>query len=226
METNGELHLMRRILPQCQTVFDIGANVGAWTKLALQVNPHLSVHCFEPNRVAFQRLSVELASQGVVCVNCGLSAHPGDAWLYVFGEANEMNSLYQRQGLENSGLSAQMMQERVRLETIERYCKDQHISMVDFCKVDVEGHELEVFRGMTSLLAQQCIKVIQFEYGGCNIDSGVLLKDIFHFFKPFDYAFFKVMPEGLRPVPHYDQCLENLQYQNWVIMAHSCSLLL
>ncbi len=88
--------------------------------------------------------------------------------------------------------------------------------MIDLVKVDVEGHELEVFKGAAGMLAQGKIKRIQFEYGGCNIDSRVLLKDLFEFLLPYGYAFYKVFPRELRRVPRYDQRLENFQYQNWV----------
>ena len=83
-------------------------------------------------------------------------------------------------------------------------------------KLDVEGHELEVLRGMTATLKRRQMGTIQFEYGGCNIDSRALLKDIFAFLKAQDYELYKMHPKSLRHVPGYDQRLENFQYQNWV----------
>ena len=88
----------------------------------------------------------------------------------------------------------------------------------------MEGHELEVFKGAAGMLTQGKIKRIQFEYGGCNIDSRVLLKDLFEFLLPYGYAFYKVFPRELRRVLRYDQRLENFQYQNWVAMANDVSL--
>jgi len=79
---------------------------------------------------------------------------------------------------------------------------------IDFLKVDVEGHELEVFKGATGMLSQSRIGHIQFEYGGCNIDARVLLKDLFDFFTPYRYASINY-PNDLRHVPRYDQRLEN-----------------
>ena len=93
---------------------------------------------------------------------------------------------------------------------------------MDFVKVDVEGHELEVFKGASGMLAQGKIKRIQFEYGGCNIDSRVLLKDIFDFLTPYGYAFYKVFPHLLRFVLRYDQRLEIFQYRDWVVKVKRC----
>lgn len=49
METNGELHFVKSVLPQCRLVIDIRANVGHWAVLALKTNPQINPHCFEPS---------------------------------------------------------------------------------------------------------------------------------------------------------------------------------
>jgi FkbM family methyltransferase len=221
METNGELRLMRQVLPQCRVVFDIGANVGHWALLALKVNPRINLHCFEPSRATYQRLLANHFPPNVACNNFGLSSIAGEAKLLIFEEGSGINSVYRRQGLEDGwGLSTQQREETIHLETVDRYCGQRNIQVVDFCKVDVEGHELEVFKGMFAMLKAQQIKMVQFEYGGCNIDAGVLLKDIFCFFQPFDYALYKIYPKQLRLVPRYDQRLENFQYQNWLVIVN------
>ena len=98
----------------------------------------------------------------------------------MFGDGSGANSLYQRQGLEGGwGLAAQSREEVVRLETLDGCCQRAEIQAIDFIKIDVEGHELEVLRGTTDILAKGGIRFIQFEYGGCNMDARVLLKDLF-----------------------------------------------
>lgn len=222
IETNGELHLMRQELPKCRTVFDVGANIGDWAKLSLQISPNLNLHCFEPSSVTFQHLLSNQFPSNVICNNFGLSSMRGEACLHMFSEGSALNSLYRRKGLEGYGLLPQQQTETVQLETADAYCEARDLQRVgiDFCKVDVEGHELEVFKGMTGMLAKKAIRLIQFEYGGCNIDSRVLLKDIFDFFQPFDYTFHKIFPERLLQVSMYDQRFENFQYQNWAIIAN------
>ena len=220
--TNGELRLMQTILPQCATVFDVGANVGDWTAMALEINPRLQVHCFEPSATTFQRLR---AGGGGICNNFGLSSATGEMTLWVFANGDGKNSLYKRRGLEDGwGLAEQKQAETVQLDTLDAYCQRLGVQVIDLMKVDVEGHELEVFRGAQGMLAQGKIKRIQFEYGGCNIDSRVLLKDLFDFFAPNSYSFYKMFPRELRHVPRYDQRLENFQYQNWLVMAKDVSL--
>lgn len=218
MHTNGELWFMRSVLPQCSIVFDVGANVGDWTALALGINPRQKIHCFEPSKATFQRLQTRT---GAICNNFGLSSAPGEMDLWVFDECSGTNSLYKRQGLQDGyGLTEQQRKELVRMDTLDAYCQRVGVQTIDLMKVDVEGHELEVFKGAKEMLAHKSIKRIQFEYGGCNIDARVLLKDLFDFFRSYDYSLCKMFPRELRHVPRYDQRLENFQYQNWVALSH------
>lgn len=219
IDTNGELRLMQAVLPGCSTVFDVGANVGDWAALALSINPHVHIHCFEPSAATFQHLQAR--GLAAICNNLGLSSVPGDVTFWVFADGAEGNSLYKRQGLEDGwGQPEQQRSEIVRLDTLDAYCQRVGVNSIDFMKVDVEGHELEVFKGGAGMLSQGKIKRIQFEYGGCNIDSRVLLKDIFAYLLPYGYTLHKIHPRELRRVPRYDQRLENFQYQNWVAVIN------
>ncbi len=219
IQTNGELQLIRNVLPQCKVVFDVGANIGDWTALALKINPSLNIHCFEPSTATFQRLKACNFGENVTLNNFGLSSAYENLPLHVYEDGSGLNSLYVRHGLEEGlGLASQSKVEFIRVQTLDGYCQQANIPYIDFLKVDVEGHELEVFKGALSMLSQGKIKRIQFEYGGCNIDAGVLLKDLFEFFEPYHYAFYKIYPNNIRHIPRYDQRNENYQYQNWLII--------
>jgi FkbM family methyltransferase len=214
--TNGELRFMKQALPQCHVVFDVGAHIGNWTALALDINPQLSIHCFEPSQSTYECLVERGFSPSVICNNFGLSSESGERTLYVFEKQAGVNSLYRRQGLEGFGLTAQDNEEIILLKTLDSYCQENRVKTVDYLKLDVEGHELEVLKGSTKMLAENSIHIIQFEYGGANIDAGVLLMDLFHFLSGFGYSFFKIHPKSIRRVEKYDQRLENFQYQNWL----------
>ena len=222
--TNGESRFLHRALARSQTVFDVGANVGEWSKLALTIKPTIELHCFEPSRASYSRLLANSFSANVKCNHCGLGAAVEDRTLYVFEDGSGLNSLYRRQGLEDGWrLESQTTTETVHIDTVDRYCAQNQIEAIDFMKTDVEGHELEVFRGAAGMLGRGAIAAIQFEYGGCNIDARVLLKDMFDFFGPLKYALYKIYPRELRYVARYDQRLENFQYQNWVAIREDAA---
>lgn len=215
---NGELRFMRHELVNCKVVFDVGANIGDWAALALEINPRIILHCFEPSQVTYKRLlSRDFGKSNIILNNFGFSSTSGKRTLYVFEDSSGLNSLYQRRGLEDgSGLNPQQQKETIVLETIDNYCKANNICNIDFMKVDVEGHEFDVFNGATRMLENNRIKTIQFEYGGCCIDAKVLLKDIFEYLIGYRYKLFKVYPDRLKYFKQYDQRLENFQYQNWI----------
>ena len=223
--TNGEFHLMQRILPKCNIVFDVGAHVGKWTELALEIKPALNIHCFEPSQVTYKKLLGKGFPTQVMCNNVGLSSSVEKRILHVFEDGSTINSLYKRHGLEDLGLETQCCEEKIRLETLDAYCERHRINKIDYLKVDVEGHELEVFKGASQMLKKGQICVIQFEYGGANIDSRVLLKDLFDLFQGYGYTLHKIYPKELRQKKRYDQQLENFQYQNWVAIKSGGSII-
>jgi FkbM family methyltransferase len=214
--TNGEQWLLNAVLPGCLTVFDVGANRGDWTASALAVNPGVTVHCFEPSLATFNELIARRFPPAVLCNPVGLSAERRAAALFVFDSHPALNSLYCRQGLEDGwGIAPPTRQESVELIRLDEYCDAHGVTSIDYLKLDVEGHELDVLRGGQRLFDDGRIKYGQFEYGGCNIDSRLLLHDLFGWFDAVGYRLFKLLPDRLRPIARYDQRLENFQYQNW-----------
>jgi FkbM family methyltransferase len=220
IETNGELRFMRERLASCHTVFDVGANVGDWARLALSFNPGMRLYCFEPSRFTFEKLTANAFPATVSCHNIGLGSAAAEKNLFVFEDGSGMNSLYRRNGLEDGwNIAPQSRTETVRIETLDGFCRDHGIDRIDFLKMDVEGHELSVLAGAEGLLARGAIDIIQFEYGGCNIDSRTFMRDFFELFQPRSYTLHKVFPDRLEPVARYDQRLDNFQYQNWVAIG-------
>ena len=150
MHSNGELRWLRQVLPQCKVVFDVGANVGDWTALALSINPAIHVHCSEPSTATFQHLQARSLGGHVSLNQMGLSASAGEMTLHLFAEAAGTNSLYYREGLN----SARTQTEQIHLDTLDAYCPQTNVNEIDLLKLDVEGHELMVLRGAGQTLAQ------------------------------------------------------------------------
>jgi FkbM family methyltransferase len=207
MERNGEVRLLREVLPSCHTVFDVGANVGQWSTEALKINPSLDLHCFEPAPGAFLKLQEKVPN--AVLNNVAVGAEPATLDLCVFSEESELNSFYQ-------GAHTPIRKVRVPVTTLDEYATE-----IDFLKVDTEGHERAVIQGAKRLVAEHHIRVIQFEYSGWYAESRSLLRDMFELLS--DYQIFKIMPWGRLPVT-YSLDLENLQLANYVAMLRSDTL--
>lgn len=219
---NGEEAFTKEHVTRCHVVFDVGANVGEWAQMALSANPSIELHCFEPSLSTYRRLEACDLPGNVVRNNLGLSSVAAEGELYIFGEEGGMNSLHQRRGLEPGyGIETPTQVERVQLETLDAYCQKHNVQTIDLLKIDTEGHDLQVVCGGTQMLQAGNIKRIQFEYGGTNIDSRVLLKDFFDLLLPLGFWVSRIMPKGLVPVPMYDQRLEDFKYKNFVALHSS-----
>lgn len=212
---NGEMLLLRTEMGKLRNgcVFDVGANVGHWAEAVLRIEPSIRLHCFEPSAATFGQLAAKQWPPTVRLNPVGLGAEAGELELQVVEQGSGLNSLYVRHGVESARVAAS---ERIRIVTIDAYCEELGVPRIDFLKIDVEGHELAVFKGMRRMLAQGRIAAIQFEYGGTNLDARVYLQDIWEFLKPFGFNFYKLFADGPRLVPEYRQSMETFKYANYV----------
>lgn len=222
--TNGEYRFLEKNSDQFNVVFDVGANVGEWSTNFLRYNKNASMHCFEPVPETFEKLKSRRFPEKVVLNNFGLGSKKEQVPIYIFDESDALNSLFQRKGLEKQGIKTPEQKKMIQIETMDDYIAQKGIERIDLVKLDVEGYEYEVFLGMQQTLKQGLVKAIQFEYGGCNIDAKVLLKDIFEFFDGTPYRFFKILPKKLMSYPKYTQLLENFCYQNWILAREDVEL--
>jgi FkbM family methyltransferase len=214
-EENGEYFFLRNELSKLGdgVVFDVGANVGKWASAVLNINPKVNLHCFEPCKTTYANLVLKNFPSNVQLNNFGLSDFEGELVLNVYDQASGLNSIYLRKGVETA---MPVKTEQISVSTIDLYCEKNRIQKIDLIKVDVEGHELAVFQGMKQMLDDRRINVIQFEYGGCNLDAKIYLEDIWNFIEPYGFYFFKLFPAGPRHIKRYQQSLETFKYSNWV----------
>jgi FkbM family methyltransferase len=217
MLTNGELAFLEKMASDFRVVFDVGANLGNWTEEILKLNKNITVHCFEPSASTFKKLNSKNFPKNVHLNNIALGAIDTKNEFYVYKDSPSLNSFYKREGINTS---TKTKKELVTVETLENYCKKNRIETIDLVKLDVEGYEFEVLKGMGAMLKEGKIEKIQFEYGGCNIDSRILLKDFFTLLLPLGYDFYKILFNRLEYWKTYDQRIENFQYQNWLAVLN------
>lgn len=214
IDTNGEMFVLKKYLNENHVIFDVGANVGDWTKTVLDIAPNAHVHCFEPGHSTFSKLAQNIDSKNVVLNNFGLGSANEEKEFYIFDNDSTVNSLYLRDELVDKD---KVVTEKVAINKLDDYCFDNKIQKIDFLKIDVEGNEMEVLKGAERMLKEKNINIIQLEYGGTYIDAGIFLKDVFDYFNNYSFSFFKILPDRLDKV-QYVKDLENFQYCNYLII--------
>lgn len=192
-------------------VFDIGANVGDWTAEFLTRLPDSSLWAFEPSSAAFRSLERRFSSGNQVhTVEAAIGSCVGEAELWFDKPGSGLASLSRRR-LDHIGLELGRS-ERVMTTTIDAFCQI-HDVWPDVIKLDIEGHELDALLG--AQVALEKASVVQFEFGGTNIDTRTFLQDFFYLFSGNGYGLHRLSPRGLEPVPVYRESDEVFMATNF-----------
>lgn len=187
-------------------IFDVGANVGLYTKeLRTAFGDSARIWAFEPGVSTFRALEAEFSGAGNIHLrNVGLSDREGAATLHLSDERSKLASLHDT-STRLAGLGRPVtLEESVRLTTLDQFCAAEGIDRIHFLKLDVEGHELNVLNGGAGLLKQERIDAIQFEFGTANIDSRTFFRDFFNLLSE-RYDLFRVLQDGLYPIDRYKE---------------------
>lgn len=149
-------------LPRQPTIFDVGANVGDFTRLALEVADRPVIHAFEPNPECMPKLR---CCKGVRINEVAVGAEDGEATLYWTEGPCELGSLTRRR-LEDIGPGYEAGSHGASAQSVSVLALDSYWSggTIDLLKVDVEGHETGVFEGAARLLRERKVGRILFEY--------------------------------------------------------------
>jgi FkbM family methyltransferase len=196
-------------------IFDVGANVGKYSKLLNDIFQEKAViHAFEPSQKAFLELLVNNSDrENIILNNFGLSDRNQKRLLYTNYNGSGLASVYQRR-LNHYGINMEI-QEEIEVKTLDFYCSSQSVEHIHFLKLDVEGHELNVLLGAEHMLANGAIDFIQFEFGGCNIDSRTFLQDFFYLLSK-DFKIYRILKDGLILLPIYKETYEIFTTTNFL----------
>ncbi len=192
-------------------VFDVGANMGDYTIELMKLLPECKIVAIEPSSEAYRQLAkrVEM-NPNVKVVNYALGAVEGAASLYFDKAGSGLASLSQR-NLDHINMSL-TNSEMITVSTGQALVeKTGHCPT--FVKIDVEGHELDVIRGFGEYLIS--IKLIQFEFGGCNIDTRTFFKDFWTLLSP-NFKIFRISPNGPQLISNYSESHESFMTSNFL----------
>ncbi|MCS6967284.1 MAG: FkbM family methyltransferase [Cytophagales bacterium] len=217
---SGELWVLQFISQQLSNqkqivIFDVGANKGEYTLTLTEFfKGNATIYAFEPSPKAFQYLSNNLKGlDNVVLENLGFSDCKQVKPLFSNEIGSGLASLYQRR-LQHFGIQMEFV-EQVSLSTVDSYCKENNIEHIHFLKLDVEGHEIAVLKGAENMLSSKKIDFIQFEFGGCNIDSRTFFQDFFYLLKD-SYQIYRILKNSLYPISFYKETYEIFVTTNYL----------
>lgn len=197
----AEIRFLLAHLQAGESALDIGAHKGAYTYwMCRAVGPTGHVTCFEPQpqlAAYLRRIKDTLRLNQLTVEGAGVSSANGEMTLHVPGSAPSPGStLEPKHGLED-GPSYQ-----VKVISLDDYFQAHPAENLSLVKCDVEGHELQVFRGSQKLL-QRHRPVLLFECEEHHHPHHTN-RDVFAFLGGLGYEGFFFSRAGLLPLKAFD----------------------
>jgi len=115
-------------------IYDIGAGIGAFTKLCHLMFPDSKVILFEADNVNEERYTGE--DYNIVCLSDCIGERP----FYNKSRIPEMHSYYKSQFLEDDS-------KLLSTTTLSKIVSDKHLSYPDIVKINCCGAELDIIKG-------------------------------------------------------------------------------
>ena len=213
-EINACLSLLRT---KPNIFIDIGANKGLYTQGVLNEVESIEMHVFEPSELNYKILKDKFSFLNTIKINkIALSKSKSKANLFSDITGSGLGSLTKRR-LDHLDIEM-AYEEEVDLIRFDEYW-NENSTIIDYVKIDVEGHELDVLEGFGKLILKT--KLIQFEFGGCNIDTRTYFQDFWYFFLERNFIIYRITPRGLLRIPSYKEKYEFFQTTNYIALNKS-----
>lgn len=201
--------------------FDVGAHHGEWSRVVLQLlgaESQCRIFQFEPLAYNLSVLRT-LNLPRTTIVEAAVGDRPGTATLFALDTQtpaaqenplpawSHVPSLYRRR--EAQLTKYDFVEEQVQVVTLDESIERYGVDVVDFMKLDVEGHELAVLRGSHNALQSKRIRALTFEFGCGNINSRTYFHDFWDLLLGYGYTIQRICPGGiLLPIREYYEDLE------------------
>lgn len=221
-DITGENWVLNRLIKKhnIKTFFDVGANLGQYSVEAKSLNSDIIVYAFEAHPKTFEKL--KLAVQGyekfnVINVAVGNPDERNRSiqlYDYADNDGSQHASIY-KEVFSEIHLSENLIQHEIELMALSEFCKKNSIDHISFLKIDTEGNEIDVLRGMTEFIDNSKIDFIQFEFNSMNLGRHKFLDfwNILH----RNYTISRLLPRGLGRILEYNSVdTEVYIYQNYL----------
>ena len=204
-------------------IFDVGANIGNYSKYIFKANSRATVYAFEPHPNTYKKLINKVKNQNFYPINSGVGSENKKLELFDYedNDGSEHASLYKN--VISDLHKGTPVSHIVDILTVDDFITKNNISKIDLLKIDTEGNEFNVLKGAEKALQEKKIKALHIEFNEMNIISKVSFKDFWDLL--FNYKIFRILPGGgVLPIKNYSPIMcEIYAFQNLVaILKDDC----
>ena len=189
---------------------DVGANIGVFTYLLSRlVGPSGRVHAIEPDPVSVARLKrMQRALHNVTVHPIAASDQNGSATLHVPLLQSKRIGALASLSRPREGAAAEYDDVSIQVEPLDSILSAAD-GVVEFIKIDVEGHEMGVLRGAEATLRRSLPSMlIEIE----QRHSQVPIKSTFAHLMGLGYMGYGVGARGLTPIEAFDLQRDQLAF--------------
>jgi FkbM family methyltransferase len=212
-EIEGALNFITTPAP---VIFDVGANVGNWTSSLLEALPATrKVFMFEPQPSCW--VSLEKICSDKTHLEKKAASDTSGTLIFWANSNTEISSFYEKAG--GGHASCQISVEAI---TIDDFIAENRIEIVDYVKIDVEGHELSVIKGARRAIQQGTINAFSFEFGQADVASRTFFADFWECLTSLNLRIYRLGHDGYAiHIPRYSYDLECFAgVANYVASVH------
>lgn len=152
------LQTILNVIKENDVVWDIGANIGLHSLSINKLRPATQLYCFEPFYENFQRLLLNASLNKDIKINAcnfGLSSSVSMHRIFSTPRNHGRTGFHQMEGTQST-------ETRILAVDGDNVLK-MGVPAPNIIKIDTEGHELAVLKGMPAILSSPTLRAIVFE---------------------------------------------------------------
>lgn len=193
------IQVWKHYVQDSRVIIDVGANFGFYSLLSADINPNAKIYAFEPSPYILQSLkrNIELNHYQNICIHpVGVSDKSGKFKLYVSDVNNTgMSSLVDRGDYSKYTVDVDVV-------SLDEFVVANSLSAIDLIKIDVEGNEFNVIKGMEEIIKIHQ-PVIFIELLNDTLKNfGHHVNDVFQFLSGMGYGCYEFDKHGKAIVVH------------------------
>ncbi len=188
--TINEKKLLNQFFKNKEITFvDIGTNMGNYLSFIQRNFKIKNAYCFEPILELCESLQKKYGSS-IKIFNCALSNIEKKRKFYIY-EIPSQSSFYKQKEMYSS---LQKIKKRINIKSkIFDRIFDKNLR-IDFCKIDAQGEDFQILKGMQKNLKKGNIKLLKVEicFPGVHKNAPNSYLDILNYLDKFNYQLFSI----------------------------------
>jgi len=195
------IEIVKQVLDPQKDIVDVGANIGFYTVLFQKmISKEKKVLAIEPSSKAlkrlYQNLSINECTHNVIIFEGGVSNELGHMELKTINNREEYSTI--GSVIHPAGNGQPFVTETVKISTVDLLVKE-HCLAPGFIKIDVEGWEPQVLKGMQDTI-QNHQPIILLEWDEFLLKSNNFNpQDTIHWLESYNYKIFDPIYPGFSP---------------------------